>query len=77
MKNQIHDSDLRTFSGWLREIGRSRATGWRWRRRGWIATVNIGGQWFVTREAIERFNARAARGEFARASKTPHGRTHA
>jgi hypothetical protein len=74
MKNDLRDTDLRTFTSWLREIGRSRASGWRWRKLGWIEAVNINGQLFVSRLAVERFSLRAARGEFARSSEPPRGR---
>lgn len=71
MSKNIREAELQSFGKWLRLIGRSRATGWRWRQYGWIETVNIGGQLFVKRAAVERFYARAARGDFAKEPKSP------
>jgi hypothetical protein len=58
------------FVYWLRTIGLSRATGYRYRRDGKIVTVNIEGHLFVLSSEIERFWVRAAAGEFA---KKPRG----
>lgn len=44
----------------------SATTVWRWRRMGWLETVNIAGRPYVTREEVRRFNARVATGEFSR-----------
>ena len=43
----------------------SKTTLWRWRRKGWLRTVNISGRAYVTPEAISEFNDRASQGEFA------------
>ena len=58
------------FGKFLRTIGRSRTTGWRWRRLGWIDVVTIAGRPYVRREDIETFVARARRGEFAQAGSS-------
>ncbi len=51
-------------------IGRTPVTIWRWQKLGWLdASVNIAGKPYLTREAICKFNTRAAAGEFA---KAPH-----
>ena len=50
---------------WTQSIGRSSVTVWRWRKRGWLKTINIYGKPYVTDEAIKEFNRRAAAGEFA------------
>ena len=57
-----------------REIGISRRRCWLFRKKGWLETVVIGSHHYVTREAIGRFNKRAASGEFAGAVKKPIGR---
>jgi hypothetical protein len=59
---------LYPFNVWLKDIDRSRATGWRWRCKGIVATVNICGRVFISRDEIERFERRACAGEFARHS---------
>lgn len=53
------------FYHWLQEIGVARITGWRWRKRKFIETVNISGRLYVTQAAIDNFERRATSGEFA------------
>jgi hypothetical protein len=60
------------FNAWLDQLDVSRATGWRWRKRGWIRPTNISGKNYLTAADVREFNARAARGEFA-IDRTPHG----
>jgi hypothetical protein len=57
---------------YIRQSGLSPATCWRYRKRGWLKTVNIAGRHYVTREAIAEFNERAMRGEFAGKVQNPH-----
>jgi hypothetical protein len=59
-------SNLLAFERWLKDIGKTAATGWRWRKRGWILTVNIAGRVYVSRHAIAEFERRAIAGEFAK-----------
>jgi hypothetical protein len=47
-------------------ISFSDVTLWRWRRLGWIKTVNISGKVYVDLESLADFNRHAAAGEFAR-----------
>jgi hypothetical protein len=56
---------------WAKEIGRTTSTLWRWRSTGWLVTVNVAGKLYLTVEEIERFNARAAAGEFSREPVVP------
>lgn len=58
------------FVYWLAIMGKSRPTGYRWRRKGMIETVNVEGKLFVLDEEIARFWRRAQNGEFA---KGPRG----
>jgi hypothetical protein len=46
-------------------------TAWRWRKRGWLKTVNIAGRQYLTQEAIDEFYRRATAGEFSQVSKVP------
>jgi hypothetical protein len=46
-------------------------TGWRWRQRGWIETINLAGRLYCTPEAIAKFNRRSATGEFSKEHKVP------
>jgi hypothetical protein len=57
---------LRAFDAWLRELGRSPNTGYRWRKRGWIKTLNIGGRCYITDDEIKRFISRGENAEFFR-----------
>lgn len=58
----------------IQESGLSPCTWWRYRQRGWITTIVIAGRHYVTREAMEEFNRRAAAGEFAGKVKQPRRR---
>jgi hypothetical protein len=62
--------ELIAMSKWLREIGRSDTTGWRWRMAGWLHPINIAGRPYLTRPDIQQFQTRAIAGEF---SKGPVG----
>lgn len=48
----------------------SSTTLWRFRKRGWIRTVNLGGRPYILPSEAAEFERRAAAGEFA---KAPHG----
>ncbi|MDI9379723.1 MAG: hypothetical protein QM845_02435 [Verrucomicrobiota bacterium] len=50
----------------IHDMGVSNPTVWRWRKLGWLDTVNIAGRPYVTQEAVQIFKERAARGEFAK-----------
>jgi hypothetical protein len=62
---------LRSWDAWLKEIGRTHTTGWRWRKSGWIRPLNICGRLYLSDEAIAEFVRRATAGEFAKDHKTP------
>jgi hypothetical protein len=55
----------------LSQMGISPVTGWRFRKRGWLWTINLAGRHYVPYEAILEFNHRAARGEFSRQLSNP------
>ena len=75
-KEELHSptSSLFSYERWLEELDKTPATGWRWRKKGWIETVNICGHLYVTRAAIAEFERRAAAGEFSQTHKTPSRR---
>jgi hypothetical protein len=60
-----------SLTRWLQEVGVTACTAWRWRKKGWLKTVNICGRQYLTQEAIEEFRGRAKRGEFAQVHKAP------
>jgi hypothetical protein len=64
-------SDLIPFDQWLASLGRSKASGWRYRKKNLIPTVNLMGRIFVSRVAIADFERRAAAGEFSKAYRIP------
>jgi hypothetical protein len=55
----------------IEHSGLSAVTVWRYRRAGWLNTLNICGRHYLTRAEIGRFNERAAAGEFAKAPSRP------
>jgi predicted site-specific integrase-resolvase len=60
-----------SLSHWLAQVGVTACTAWRWRKKGWLETVNIAGRQYLTRRAIEEFQRRASAGEFAQPHKVP------
>ena len=65
----VSESAVISLTKWLAQIGVTACTAWRWRRKGWLKTVNICGRQYLTQRAIEEFNRRAAAGEFAKHPK--------
>lgn len=69
---QIHQSPkpaVISLSKWLKGVGVSKVTGWRWCKRGWLNPVNIAGRPYLTADDIHQFEARATAGEFAKAPR--------
>lgn len=62
---------LLALKKWENETGVTATTTWRWRRKGWLKTVNICGRVYVTAEAIANFKHRAQSGEFSQEHTTP------
>jgi predicted site-specific integrase-resolvase len=60
-----------SLNRWLEQVGVTPITAWRWRRKGWLKTVNIAGRQYLTQEAIDEFHRRAVAGEFAQVHKVP------
>jgi len=60
-----------SLSKFCREAGISDVTAWRWRKAGWLSTVNIAGRPYLTGEAVTDFLRRAEAGEFAKEHKVP------
>jgi predicted site-specific integrase-resolvase len=66
-----------SLSKWLEQIGVTPCTAWRWRKKGWLKTVNIAGRQYLTQEAIDEFQRRAKAGEFSQVHKVPSRRNDA
>ncbi len=62
------------LSRWCRAVGLSSVTAWRFRKRGWLATINIAGRVYVTDDSAAEFARRAAAGEFSRVHPVPSTR---
>jgi hypothetical protein len=61
--------ELIAFSVWLRQLGRSDTTGWRWVKAGWLHPLNIAGRPYLRRDDIQSFTRRAAAGEFSKPAR--------
>jgi hypothetical protein len=59
------------LSQFIEETALSPTTIWRFRKKGFLRTVNICGRHYVLRSEIARFNARAVTGEFAKICNQP------
>lgn len=59
------------LSRWCERVGVAPVTAWRFRKRGWLKTINIAGRVYLTDEAMKEFNRRAESGEFAQAPRVP------
>jgi hypothetical protein len=61
---------ITSASVYRRQLGVSKTTLWRYRRNGWLKTINVLGKLYVTRESIAEFEAMMCSGKLA---KEPHG----
>lgn len=57
---------LISLNKFLENMGVTSTTGWRWRKKGMIPTVNIYGRLYVSEDTIAEFHRRATAGEFAK-----------
>lgn len=75
MKQLDHSSNtsggLVALNTWLTQVGVTPVTAWRWRRNGWLKTVNIQGRVYLSDEALAEFKRRAEAGDFAKVHKSP------
>jgi len=65
---------LMSLAKFCQESGISDVTAWRWRRKGWLVTVNISGRQYITYEGLTEFLRRAESGDFAKECKVPKHR---
>src|SRR6266446_760950 len=70
-KNGEPASNLVALDEWRDQIGRTSATIWRWRNKGWLTVLNISGRLYLTRSAIAKFEEAAASGALSQEHKTP------
>jgi hypothetical protein len=64
-----------SLSKWLEQVGVTSCTAWRWRKKGWLKTINIAGRQYLTQNAIDEFHRRATAGEFSQPHKIPSRKT--
>jgi hypothetical protein len=57
---------IQPYWKFLYKMGRSRSSGWRYARRGWIKITVLAGKPYVTAGSIREFLRRAEAGEFAK-----------
>ncbi len=58
-------SRLVPLSKWLKDLDKSRSTGYRWAKLGIIKTVTIANRPYISLDEVARFEARAMAGELA------------
>jgi len=63
-----------SLNHFIKQMGITTITAWRFRKAGKLKTVNICGRLYVPAEEIANFNRRAAAGEFSQVHKTPEPR---
>ena len=63
-----------SLTRWLKQVGVTTCTAWRWRKRGWLKTINIAGRQYLTQEALDEFHRRASAGEFSQVNYVPKPR---
>jgi len=68
---QTPNPGLVSLSYWRKQVGLAPVTTWRFRKRGWLKTINIAGRIYLTHESIKEFTRRAEAGEFAQEHKPP------
>ena len=74
---KIDGSPILSLHKFCEQAGISDVTAWRWRKSGWLNTVNIAGRPYLTNRALADFLRRAEAGEFAKEHKTPTRRATA
>jgi len=62
------------LSKWLKLVGVSKMTAWRWEKKGYLKTENLCGRRYVTSAAIAEFERRLKAGHFAKEIKPKRGR---
>jgi len=63
-----------SLNKFCQEAGITPVTAWRWRKAGWLSTVNIAGRPYLTGEAVAEFLRRVEAGEFAKEHVVPRRR---
>ena len=72
----IEGRPIQSLHKFCEQAGISDVTAWRWRKRGWLKTVNIAGRPYLTDKALAEFLRQDDAGEFAKEHKTPNRCVH-
>jgi len=70
-QNQTPARAVISLHKWTEQVGVTACTIWRWRKKGWLTTVNIAGRQYLTQASIEEFHRRAVAGAFSQAPVVP------
>ncbi len=62
------------LSIFARSLSKTPSTIWRWRKSGWLETVNIAGKVYVSSQAVAEFVRRAEAGEFSKQAVVPRNK---
>jgi hypothetical protein len=69
--NSLDAEPMMSLDKFIEQTGLSAVTVWRYRKYGFLRTVNICGRHYILRAEIARFNQRADAGEFAKPPNHP------
>ena len=69
--NSLDAEPMMSLDKFIEQTGLSAVTLWRYRKNGFLKTVNICGPHYILRAEIARFNERATAGEFAKLPNHP------
>jgi hypothetical protein len=69
--NSLDAEPMMSLDKFIEQTGLSAVTLWRYRKNGFLKTVNICGRHYILRAEIARFNERATAGEFAKRPNHP------
>jgi hypothetical protein len=69
--NSLDAEPMMSLDKFIEQTGLSAVTVWRYRKNGFLETVNVCGRHYILRAEIARFNERAGAGEFAKPPNHP------
>ena len=55
-----------SLDAFIQRIGVTDTTAWRWRKKGWLKTLNISGRVYIAAPDLREFNRRVEAGDFAK-----------
>ena len=73
--NSLDAEPIMSLDKFIEQTGLSAVTLWRYRKHGFLKTVNICGRHYILRAEVAHFNQSAAAGEFAKPPNRPRKST--